>query len=347
MNDYDRKVKSDSNHMTVLLAGDVGGTKTQLGVYDADTYPPTPLSVRRFDTLDFDELHMIVDTFLDGRRESIAAACFGVAGPVRDQTARLTNIPWRVEAAGLAKRFNIPHVRLLNDLAATGYAVSALGDTQLAVLQVGDPSPTGNAALIAPGTGLGEVLLQRVAGRFVPVPSEAGHADFAARTLRELDFVRTLTSRRGRVSYEDVLTGPGLVNLYRFVHGTSTAECGVLAASTAEADYAAAITASGLEGSCGRCVEALDLFVSALGAEAGNLGLRSLATGGVYLGGGIPRKILPALQTPAFLEAFRSKAPMLDIVENIPVAVITEPDTAVLGAAIAAQQSLTDGSSLV
>jgi len=343
MNDYDRKVKSDSDLMTVLLAGDIGGTKTQLGVYDAETSPPTPLSVRCFKTLDFKELSPIVDTFLGDHRESVAAACFGVAGPVRDQSAQLTNVPWRVEADALARRFNIPHVWLLNDLAATGYAVSALGDPQLEVLQAGNPSPTGNAALIAPGTGLGEALLQRVAGRYIPVPSEAGHADFAARTSRELDFVRTLTPQRGRVSNEDVLTGPGLINLYRFVHVASTPECGVLTASSAEDDAAAAIAASGIEGSCGLCVDALELFVSALGAEAGNLGLRSLATGGVYLAGGIPRKILPALRTPTFLEAFNSKAPMLDVVRNIPVSVVTEPDTALLGAAIAAQQALTDG----
>ena len=149
MNDYDRKVKSDSDPMTVLLAGDIGGTKTQLGAYDAETSPPTPLGVRCFKTLDFKGLSPIVEMFLGDRRESVAAACFGVAGPVRDQAAQLTNIPWRVEADALAKRFNIPHVWLLNDLAATGYAVSALGRPQLEVLQAGNPSPTGNAALIA------------------------------------------------------------------------------------------------------------------------------------------------------------------------------------------------------
>jgi glucokinase len=344
MNDYDRKVKSDGDLMTVLLAGDVGGTKTQLGVYDAETSPPTPLNLRCFKTCDFAGLSPIVETFLGDRGERIAAACFGVAGPVRDQAAQLTNVPWRVEADALAKRLNIPHVWLLNDLAATGYAVSALGDHQLEVLQTGDPNPTGNAALIAPGTGLGEALLHRVAGRFIPVPSEAGHADFAARTSRELDFVRSLTQRRGRVSYEDVLTGPGLVNLYRFLHEASTPQCGVLGASSADDDPAAAIAESGMKGECGLCVEALELFVSALGAEAGNLGLRSLATGGVYLAGGIPRKILPALRTPTFIEAFTSKAPMLDVTKSMPVSVVTEPDTGVFGAAIAAQQALTHGS---
>ena len=247
MNDYDRKVKSDTDPMRVLLAGDVGGTKTQLGIYDGDTFPPTPLDVRRFKTLDFEGLSPIVDIFLDDHREPIAAACFGVAGPVRDQTAQLTNVPWRVEADSLAQRFNIPQVRLLNDLAATGYAVSALSAAQLEVLQTGNPSKTGNGALIAPGTGLGEALLQKVEGRFIPVPSEAGHADFAARTSRELSFVETWTSRRGRVSYEDVLTGAGLVNLYRFAHGASMGECGVLttASSTADADPAAAFAVSG------------------------------------------------------------------------------------------------------
>ena len=239
-------------------------------------------------------------------------------------------------------------MRLLNDLAATGYAVSTLGKEQLEVLQVGEPDLAGNAALLAPGTGLGEALLRRVPDGHVPIPTEARHGDFAARTPRELELVQTLTAQRGRVSYEDVLTGPGLLNLHRFVHGSSSSRgCPASAMSASTTERPAVITAAGLERTCELCVETLDLFVGALGAEAGNLGLRYLATGGVYLGGGIPRKILPALQTSTFLDAFRSKGPMRHLVERMPVHVIMEPDTAVLGSALVAQQMWADPSTVV
>ena len=193
---------------------------------------------------------------------------------------------------------------------------------QLAVIRPGSPEADGNAALIAPGTGLGETLLHKVGGRFVPAPSEAGHADFAARTGREADLARALIARFGRASYEQVISGPGLVNIHRFVHGD--AGCGAVPPDTPAADQPALIARSGLERRCAGCVEALELFVGALGAEAGNLGLRSVATAGVYLGGGIPPKILPALRTPTFLDAFRSKAPMGALVDAMPIAVILE-----------------------
>ena len=323
---------------SILLAGDVGGTKTLLGLYSAETRPPHVHEVRRFPTLDFDSLDDLVAEFLRATRYtgSIAAACFGVAGPVRGQVAKLTNVPWLVDANQVATRFRIAHVRLLNDLAAMAYAVPVLTDDQLAVIRNGQPEPTGNAVLIAPGTGLGETLMHNIDGRFVSVPSEGGHADFAARTEREMALVVSMTARHGRVSYEQVVSGPGLVNIHRFVHADT--ECPAVPANTQELDTPALISRAGLERSCPGCVETLELFVGALGAEAGNLGLRSVATAGVYLGGGIPAKILPALKTQNFLEAFLAKSPMHALVDAMPVAVILEPDAALMGAALAAHE---------
>lgn len=320
----------------MLLAGDVGGTKTALGLCSGGAPPLRLRGVRRFPTLDFGGLAEIVAAFLDGADWTgpLDAACFGVAGPVRGQACRLTNVPWLVDARSVAGRFAIERVSLLNDLAATAHAVPALTGDQLAVIRRGDRDAHGNAALIAPGTGLGEALLHNVGGRFVPAPSEAGHADFAARTGREAELARELTARFGRASYEQVLSGPGLVNVHRFAHGG--AACRAVPPDAPEPDRPALISRAGLARRCPGCRETLDLFVGALGAEAGNLGLRSVATAGVYVGGGIPPKILPALRTGAFVEAFRAKAPMQALVDAMPIAVILEPDAALLGAAMAA-----------
>ena len=324
--------------MQLLLAGDVGGTKTLLGLYSDEGGVPRAHDVKRFTTLDFDELDQLVAHFLSTTQHSgpIAAACFSVAGPVRGHVVQLTNVPWLVDARQVADRLEIGHVRLLNDLAAMAHAVTALTGDQLAVIRSGEPEPTGNAALIAPGTGLGETLLHSIGGRFVPAPSEGGHADFAPRTEREIALLRDMTARGGRLSYEQVLSGPGLVNLHRFVHAGTM--CPAVPALTPERDRPALISQAGLDRSCTHCAEALELFVSALGAEAGNLGLRSVATAGVYIGGGIPAKILPALQTPTFLNAFLAKSPMHALVEAMPVAVILEPNAALFGAALAANE---------
>lgn len=325
-----------------VLAGDIGGTKTLLGLYEATGDALTARRVQRFTTLDFGSLAEIVETFLaaDVLGAPIDAACFGVAGPVRSGAARLTHVPWVVEADTLAERFAIDRVRLVNDVAAMAHAVPALGAGQFEVLQRGDPDPDGNAALIAPGTDLGEALLHRVGGRLLPVATEAAHADFAARTPREEALQRRLTERFGRARYGHVLSGPGIANLHEFVQGAP--HCAAVPAGTAAAERPALISRAAAATACSCCVETLALFASALGAEAGNLGLRSMATAGVYLGGGIPAKVLPALRQPAFLDAFRAKAPMHALLEKMPVAVILEPQAALLGAARAAADLLAD-----
>ena len=321
----------------MILAGDVGGTKTWLGLFTLDGPRPSLLETRHYPTLEFDALTPMVARFLDrtGATGQVAAACFGVAGPVRANVSMLTNVPWEVDGAEIGSRLGIATVRLLNDLEAMACAVPLLAAQELAVIQPGAPVAGGNAALIAPGTGLGEAGLLAVGDRLVPVPSEGGHTDFAARTPRELELVAVLSARRERVALEDVVSGPGLVNLHTFTHrSTRCVSCSL----PDEPDrQPAAITAAALDGGCGACVETLDLFVSALGAAAGNLALRTFATAGLYLGGGIAPQILPALRTGRFLEALVDKGPMRPLLEQVPVSVILEQRAALVGAAVAAR----------
>lgn len=319
----------------MVLAGDVGGTKTQLGVYSADAPRPRPIETREFQTLEFDSLPQMLERFLREIGQApppIDAACFGVAGPVVGNAAHLTNVPWGVDGDQVARRFGWPRVTLLNDLQAMAYAVPALDASEVAVLQEGRAVATGNVALIAAGTGLGEALLHNVNGRLIPSPSEGGHADFAARTPREIALLQALARRFGRVHCEHVISGPGLVNIYRVLHPNG---CAVWdPAITPDDEAPAVISQGGLEKRCPACVEALDLLVSAYGAETGNLGLRSVATGGVYVGGGIAPKILPALTAGGFMQAFRDKQPMDDLMAAMPVKVILNRRAGLLGAAV-------------
>ena len=340
----------------MLLGGDIGGTKTLLGLFEPGEARPRPLHVDEFVTLDHDGLESIVATFLakhgvDAR--DLEASSFGVAGAITDQVAQLTNVPWRVDAGAMMEH-GFRRVRLLNDLEAMAYAIPVLTGEELAILQEGVKIDSGNVAVIAAGTGLGEGMLLNINGRLVPGQSEGGHADFAARTPRELEMVAALTPVFGRVSAEHILSGPGLVNVYRFTHSIlktdgaalgeeqlgAPAEIGVRRTCEAvgpvgdAAEMPARITAAALAGTCARCVEALDLFVSAYGAEAGNIGLRVVATAGVYVGGGIAPRILPALRNGRFMDAFRAKAPLDELVSGMPVAVILNRRSGLLGAAV-------------
>jgi glucokinase len=323
----------------MLLAADIGGTKTLMGLYQPNGDRPRARVVREYATLDFDSLDDIVETFLDetGMRQ-IDAVCIGVAGPVTGLVARLTNVPWLADASVVADRLGDCPVQLLNDLEAMAYAVPVLEPDELAVLQEGVAVPNGNAALIAAGTGLGEALLHNINGRFVPGASEGGHADFAARTPRELALVEELTRVYGRVDVERVISGPGLVNLFRFTHRATDLRtaCRVLGPDVDPTDLPAAISTIALEGRCDRCAEALEMFVAAYGAEAGNLALRSVATAGLYIGGGIAPKILAALESGTFMEAFRDKEPMVDLLRMLPVTIILNAAAGLVGAAVRA-----------
>jgi glucokinase len=271
---------------------------------------------------------------------------------VTDQVARLTNVPWVVDAAAVTPAAGIRRVHILNDLEAMAHSVAVLEPSELAILQQGVAQPTGNAAVIAAGTGLGEAFLHNLDGRFIPGASEGGHADWGARTPREIEMLAVLTRVYGRCSVEHVICGPGLVNIYQFTHDAfgrreyvtpaafvPARACAGIGAIGDPADLPAAISQAALEQRCPQCVESLDLFVAAYGAEAGNLALRTVATAGVYVGGGIAPKILPALESGAFVDAFRSKEPLSAFVATIPIAVILNSEAGLLGAAVHANAS--------
>ena len=325
----------------VLLAADMGGTKTLIGLFRRGPGRPEPAVVREFATLDFDSLDEIVGTFLDETGATqIDAACIGAAGQVSGLVARLTNVPWLADAEPILHRIGDRPIELLNDLEAMAHVVPALDQDEVAVLQDGMAVATGNAALIAAGTGLGEALLHNINGKFVPAASEGGHADFSARTPREFALVQELSLIYGRVDVERVVSGRGLINLFLFTHGTQDVRtaCRVLGPDVDSFELPAAVTRAAMNKHCEQCAEALDMFVEAYGSEAGNLALRSAATAGIYIGGGIAPKILPALQTGVFMNAFLDKAPLNDWLRTMPVAVILNPAAGLMGAAVRAAE---------
>lgn len=347
----DGKLEFNKN---MLLAGDIGGTKTLLGIFASSPDRPRAIEVGEFVTLEYDSLEPMVREFLQAQNiepRRIDAVCFGVAGAVTEQVARLTNVPWLVDGPAIAQSFGFKRLRILNDLEALAYGVPVLEPTELKALQVGVPLPEGNAAVIAAGTGLGEALLHNVDGSFIPAASEGGHADFAARTPREMDLVRALSRIFGRVGVELVISGPGLVNVYQFTHDafgsgpTITPNsiapahlCDGVGSSKDPSDLPARISKSAFERRCDRCVDAFEIFLGAYGAEAGNIALRCVATAGVYIGGGIAPKILQGLESGTFMDAFRDKEPMAHLVAAMPVSVILNSDAGLIGAATHAQQ---------
>jgi glucokinase len=324
----------------LLLAGDIGGTKTLVGLFErtaidgaGHTARPLRKAARAYGTLDHQELADIIADFLDETGVpggDVDTACFGVAGPVIDEAADLTNVPWRADARSVRSAFGFVSVRLLNDLEAMAYCVPVLDDSEVHVLQAGVAKQNGHMAIIAAGTGLGEALLHDVNGRWTATPTEAGHADFAARTDREMALVRDLTRRYGRADVEHVISGRGLINIHRVSHRDAC----VAVTDLEDPGAAAAISAAALERRCAGCMETLDLFIEAYGAEAGNLGLRSVATGGVFIGGGIAPKILPALTAGSFMRAFCAKPPLDAMVRAMPVKVILNEEAGLLGAAV-------------
>ena len=316
----------------MILAGDVGGTKAVLALCDAE------LSIRRQDVFacaDHASLESVLDAFLlPADRPSLTAACFGVAGPVVAGTAKITNLPWTIDAAQLAARLGGIPVALLNDLQATALGTLVLPDMTFAVLQApaAARAPDATIAVLAPGTGLGEALLVSDGAHYRALPSEGGHADFAPGTDEEIALLRYLHERYGdHVSYERVLSGAGIGNLYDFLrHSTGAAEPAWL---TAAADRNAAISQAALDGTDPACARALELFAEILGAEAGNLALRGLASGGVVIGGGIPPKILPALQHRRLIDRFNAKGRFAPWTRSLAVRVALEPRAALFGAA--------------
>lgn len=323
----------------MLLAGDVGGTKTLLGLFERGDRRPRAVATLSYPTSAFSSFSGILDAFAHdvGQPFRLDAAAAGVAGPVVGNRAHLTNVAWTVSADEITARFGVRRARLVNDLEAMANSADVLTPDETVLLQEGVMRADGNAVVIAAGTGLGEAHLHRVDGRLRPVPSEGGHADFAARTDREIDLLRMLRADYGRAEVEHVLSGPGLLNLHRFTHGPLG--CAIVRDLTPETGPAA-ISQAAMASRCPACMEALAIFVGAYGAEAGNLALRGVATSGVYIGGGMAPKILPALQDGRFLEAFRDKGVMAPLVARIPVKVIVNVEAGLLGAAVYAQELL-------
>jgi glucokinase len=323
----------------MLLAGDVGGTKTLLGLFERAQPRPKPIVTHSYATNEHPSFTSILDAFARDVHQpfSVTAAAVGVAGPVFNQKAQLTNVVWDISADEIGARFGATRIALLNDLEALANSVEVLQPEEFVLLQQGERRRDGNAVVIAAGTGLGQAYLHRVNGRLRPVPSEGGHADFAARSDREIELVRMLRDGYGRAEVEQVLSGHGLRNLHRFTHRGG--ECTVVADIDAP-EAPAQLTQAALSGRCQFCVEALRMFVSAYGAEAGNLALRGVASAGVFVGGGIAPKILPAITNGSFMDAFRAKAPMTELLERIPVIVILNDNAGLLGAAVYAQEML-------
>jgi glucokinase len=326
----------------MILAGDVGGTKVHLALYDFTNGKLTYSRDHRYPAKEYSGLEVIVKEFLANDKPS--AACFGVPGPVRDGRLRLTNLPWTLDSRQLSAGLGIDHVFLINDLEANGYGVAELAPEQIFTLSEGDASQMGNRALIAAGTGLGEGLLIWNGKSHTPYPSEGGHSDYAPRNEDEIDLLRYLKQKYdGRISFERVVSGMGLTNVYDFLRDVrGVEEPASLAERMAAEDPNAVITELALAAKSEICEKALDMFVSAYGAEAGNLALKVLSVGGLYIGGGIAPRILEKLKDGTFLKAFTEKGRLSQLLVNMPVRVILESRAALLGAAAYAEARATE-----
>jgi glucokinase len=321
----------------MILAGDVGGTKVHLALFDFTDGNLKHARDKQFPAKEYVGLEAIVKEFVVA--EKATAACFGVPGPVREGRLRLTNLPWTLDSRELARNLKIDYVFLINDLQANGYGIAELGAEQIYTLSEGVARQVGNRALISAGTGLGEAFLVWDGRNHVPYPSEGGHSDFAPRNEDEIDLLRFLRQKyNGRISYERVVSGMGLTNIYEFLREVrGLEEPAWLAERMKQEDPNSVITESALQVRSEICEKALDMFVSAYGAEAGNLALKILSVGGLYVGGGIAPRILEKLKDGTFLKAFTDKGRLSQLLVNMPVRVILESRTALIGAAAYAE----------
>jgi len=317
----------------MILAGDVGGTKTSLALYRREARGLLRNRTATYRSREHAGLDPILRDFLRGGA-TVERACIGVAGPVEDGRCRLTNLDWEVDEVSLRRTLGVRDAYLINDLQATASSLPFLQESDRAVIQKGDPDPRGNMAVLSAGTGLGEGFLVGSGAGYIPLASEGGHVDFAPRDEREMRLHAFLRARHGRVSVERVLSGPGLHDVYRFLREEERmAEEPGIAAEVAGGEPQHAIVRHGLAGGQGACAETVRIFCSLYGAEAGNLALQYLATGGVFLGGGIAPAILTALRRGEFLSAFLDKGRMRALLSRVPVAVILDPGAPLLGAA--------------
>jgi glucokinase len=303
----------------LIVAGDVGGTHTRLSIFDGKKV----VKEKKYLSKQFSGLSEILQDFLT---EKVERGCFGIAGPVTEGRCQATNLPWKLDASEISKNLKISQVWLINDLEATAWGVSCLNESQLLVLNQGQPQK-GNQAVIAAGTGLGEAGLYWDGKAHHPFACEGGHVNFAPRDDREKNFLNYLHKKYGHVSYERVLSGPGLEHLYRFlVENGAKEDC-------QEGDTPALVTDRALSGQSNICVEVVNWFVSIYGSEAGNLALKFLAVGGIYIAGGIALKITEFLKNGMFMQSFCDKGRFKTLLSTIPVKVILTDDAALLGAA--------------
>ena len=324
----------------MILAGDVGGTKVHLALYGFEHGQLVHVRDERFPAHEFSGLLEIVQRFLkESGNPEITAACFGVPGPVRGGRLRLTNLPWVLDTHELSAALNISHLFLINDLEANGYGIPELSPDQILTLNQGDSSVVGNRALVSAGTGLGEGVLVWNGKTHVPMASEGGHCDFAARNPLEIELLNWLMQKfNGRVSFERVVSGPGLTNIYTFLRDQKHMEEPEWLHQRMESeDPNAVIGEVGEAGTSELCAKALDMFAASYGAEAGNMVLKVLATGGMYLGGGIAPKMLKTMQGGAFMQAFTDKGRLSDLLIHTPVHIILESRAALMGAAAYAE----------
>jgi glucokinase len=324
----------------MILAGDVGGTKVELAIYRFDHGQLALVRDERFPAHEYAGLQEIVARFLkESGDPEITAACFGVPGPVRGGRLRLTNLPWVLDNRELSAGLNITHLFLINDLEANGYGIPELTADQILTLNEGDPSGVGNRALVSPGTGLGEGVLIWNGKTHVPMASEGGHCDYAARTPLEVELLAYLMKKlNGRVSFERVVSGPGITNIYSFLRDVKGMEEPAWLKKRMETeDPNAVIGEAGEQGTSELCAKTLETFVAAFGAESGNMVLKVLATGGMYLGGGIAPKILKTMRGGAFMQAFTDKGRLSELLVHAPVRIILESRCALMGAAAYAE----------
>jgi glucokinase len=320
--------------MNMLLAGDIGGTKSRLAIFSDDVNPQKPIVEEVLPSSQFSGIEALISEFLKRSGLSVERVCLAVAGPTLQNRAMLTNLPWILDAESIREAFGFRSVHLLNDLAATARAVPLLKKADILTLSAGEPAIRGAIAVIAPGTGLGEAFLIWDGERYREQASEGGHADFAPGSALEMDLLLELRKEADHVSYESVCSGPGLWRLYRFLLKRGMGSPASLAGDLPMlADPVPAIVETALAEKNSLSAEAVRLFVSILGREAGNLALKMLASGGVFLGGGIAPRIIPFLEEETFLAAFRRKGPMAGLLSLMPVHLILDPRAALMGAA--------------
>ncbi|PYX80648.1 MAG: glucokinase [Acidobacteria bacterium] len=329
----------------MLIAGDIGGTKTDLAIYSIESGPHAPLAQTEVHSRDYPSLQAMVAEFLAQVKVSVDAASFDVAGPVIDGHVKTTNLPWVMDESSLAKDLNLKSVHLMNDLEAVARAVPVLRMLDLLTLNEGEPVLNGPIAIIAPGTGLGESFLTWNGSKYLAHSSEGGHSDFAPADVRQIHLLEYLLPRFGHVGVERVCSGIGVPNIYDYLQHEEgipeTPEVAQLIASANDPTKAIVDAALDPDHPSELCRATIDMLVSILASEAGNLALKVFATGGIYLAGGISLHLLDALEKPAFLQAFTKKGRFQDLMGRIPIHVITTR-AALLGAAIYGLESLKD-----